>query len=86
MENKDTISLLKECSAGIRMAVSSIDDVLDKVSNEKLKNSLIDFKDKHTKLGNEIHGLLLSYNEPLTLAVNLAITLSTSSEVISSLS
>lgn len=63
MNTNDTIELLKECDSGAKMAVSSIDDVLDRVSNEKFKNSLIEFKDTHTKLGNEIHGLLSSYNK-----------------------
>ncbi len=31
MANSDTVKLLKECDAGSKMAVSSIDDVLDKV-------------------------------------------------------
>ncbi|KXL53895.1 hypothetical protein CLNEO_11210 [Anaerotignum neopropionicum] len=63
MNSNDTIELLKECNSGSKMAVSSIDEVLDKVSDEKLKNMLIDFKDKHTKLGNEMHELLSRYNE-----------------------
>ena len=29
MENRDTISLLKECDSGTKMAVTSIDEVLD---------------------------------------------------------
>ncbi len=63
MDTSDTIDLLKECDSGTKMAVSSIDDIIDKVSNENFKNALIDFKDKHTKLGNEIHDLLSRYNE-----------------------
>jgi len=63
MNLNDTIKLLKECDSGSKMAVSSIDDVLDKVSDEKFKNMLIDFKDKHRKLGNEMHELLSRYNE-----------------------
>lgn len=53
--NEDTIKLLKECDAGSKMAVTSIDDVLDDVQDEKLKKLLIESKDHHTKLGNEIH-------------------------------
>ena len=63
MDSKDTIELLKECDSGTKMAVSSIDDVLDKVQDEKFKQLLIEFKDTHTKLGNEIHGILTSNNE-----------------------
>ena len=31
MVNNDTIELLKECNAGIKMGISSIDEVLDYV-------------------------------------------------------
>jgi hypothetical protein len=54
-DNSDTINLLKECDAGSKMAVTSIDDVLDDVQDKKMKKLLIESKDHHTKLGNEIH-------------------------------
>ena len=53
--NDDTIKLLKECDAGSKMAVTSIDDVLEDVQDEKLKKLLIESKEHHTKIGNEIH-------------------------------
>ena len=56
--NEDTIKLLKECDAGSKMAVTSIDEVLDDIHDEKLKKILIESKDHHTKLGNEIHAQL----------------------------
>ena len=37
MYNQDTINLLKECNAGIKMGVNAIDQVLDKVKDEKFK-------------------------------------------------
>ena len=40
--NDDTINLLKECDAGSKMAVTSIDDVLDDVNDEKLEKILIE--------------------------------------------
>lgn len=58
MENGDTIELLKECNAGIKMGVNSIDEVLDKVSDEKLRNILIESKEEHQALGSETHKLL----------------------------
>ena len=61
MEDLDTIKLLKECDAGSKMAVSSLDDVMDKVENENLKKLLNETKDHHSKLGNEIHSLLMEY-------------------------
>lgn len=63
METNDTLELLKECDAGTKMAVSSIDELLGDVKDTKLKNILIECKDKHTKLGNEIHNLLIKHNE-----------------------
>ena len=62
MENKDTIHLLKECDAGTKMGVTSIDDVLDVVKDEKLRELLIESKDHHSKLGNDLHSLLIEYD------------------------
>ena len=61
MEDRDTIKLLKECDAGSKMAVTSLDDVLEKVENENLKKLLVETKGHHEKLGNDIHSLLVKY-------------------------
>lgn len=61
MENRDSIKLLKECDAGSKMAVTSLEDVLDKVENENLKKLLHETKEHHEQLGNEIHALLMEY-------------------------
>lgn len=58
MEMTDTVKLLKECDAGSKMAVTSIDEVLDKVQDCNLKKYLQESKKEHEKLGNEIHELL----------------------------
>ena len=62
MDHKDTIHLLKECDAGSKMAVTSLDDVMESVQDEKLKELLKKSKDHHTKLGNEIHSMLIQYH------------------------
>lgn len=62
MENKDTIHLLKECDAGSKMAVTSLDEVMESVRDEKLKELLKKSKDHHEKLGNEIHSMLIQYH------------------------
>lgn len=62
MENKDTIHLLKECDAGSKMAVTSLDEVMESVQDQKLKELLKKSKDHHEKLGNEIHTLLIEYH------------------------
>ncbi len=62
MENNDTVCLLKECDAGTKMAVASINDVIDKVSSPDMRELLAESRDHHEKLGNEIHSLLLEHN------------------------
>ena len=58
MEINDTIHLLKECDAGAKMAVSSIDEVLDKVSSRDMRNILNKSREHHETLGDEIHSRL----------------------------
>ena len=58
MEYTDTVKLLKECDAGTKMAVSSIDEVLESVSDSKMKSLLQESKNHHEKLENEICELL----------------------------
>ena len=60
---QDTIKLLRECDAGVKMGVASIDDVLDYVRSEKLKNRLSKCKEEHEKLRGEIENLLDDYHD-----------------------
>lgn len=62
MENQDSIHLLKECNAGSKMAVTSLDEIMDSVKDENLKKLLKKSKDHHEKLGNEIHSTLMEYH------------------------
>ena len=63
MIEQDTIKLLRECDAGVKMGVKSIDDVLDSVKEEKLKQCLTKCKDDHIKLDSELHLLLTRYDD-----------------------
>lgn len=63
MIKQDTIKLLKECDAGIKMGVASINEVLDYVSDEELKKLLKDCKNEHDKLKHEIQRLLDDYHD-----------------------
>lgn len=54
MIEQDTIRLLRECDAGVKMGISSIDDVLDYVKSDRLKQYLKDCKIAHQKLETEI--------------------------------
>lgn len=51
--NDDTIKLLRECNAGIKMGISSLDDVLDHVTDEKLRSLLLQSHETHCKLGSQ---------------------------------
>ncbi len=72
MGNDDTIKLLKECDAGSKMAVSSLDDVLDHVESQEMLNLLKETKKHHEKLGNDLHEMLNEHHadekEPSTIA------------------
>ena len=59
----DTIKLLRECDAGIKMGVTSIGDVLDRVHNDTFKKQLADCQSEHEKLDKEIQELLNQYHD-----------------------
>ena len=61
MVNPDTIKLLRECDAGTKMAVNSIDEILEKVDDEKLKHLLQESKQHHKQLELDIHKQLDTY-------------------------
>ncbi len=58
MIEKDTIKLLRECDAGVRMGVSSIDDVLEYTDDDSLKQYLSECKKDHKQLEKEIRAEL----------------------------
>ena len=63
MIESDTIKLLRECDSGIKMGISSIDDVLPYTSDEKLKRILTQAKKQHEELKEEILKLLDKYHD-----------------------
>jgi len=63
MIEQDTIKLLRECDAGVKMGVTSIDDVWKHVRSEQFKQKLNACKDEHQKLGIEIRELLDRYKD-----------------------
>ena len=63
MIEQDTIKLLRECDAGIKMGVSSIEDVVQYVSDKDFQNLLSESKDQHIKLKDEIQDLLDDYSD-----------------------
>ena len=63
MIESDTIKLLRECDAGIEMGVSSITDVLPRVSSDGLRQLLTECQKEHEELGREIDVTLQSYHD-----------------------
>ena len=53
MIEQDTVKLLRECDAGLRMGMSSIDQVLDKVRSQPMKASLENSRRAHDRLESE---------------------------------
>ncbi len=63
MVNNDTIELLRECNVGIKMGVTTIQEVIDNVENDEFKHLLHDSMEEHKRLGSETHEMLNEYNE-----------------------
>ncbi len=63
MVQQDTIKLLRECDAGVKMGVASIDDVADRVKGEAFSRKLTACKTEHCKLQSEIDTLLNQYHD-----------------------
>lgn len=59
----DTVKLLRECDAGVKMGISSIDDVLEHVTDEGLRKILLDSKQEHMKLEAETQEQLNAYSD-----------------------
>lgn len=58
MIEQDTVKLLRECDAGIRMGTESIDDVVEFVHAPGMRDLLNTCRYEHTKLGTEIQSQL----------------------------
>ena len=54
MIEQDTIKLLRECDAGIRMGTESIDEVVGSVRTPQMRDLLNTCRYEHAKLGTEI--------------------------------
>ncbi len=56
----DTVKLLRECNAGIKMGEDAIKQVMPHVKNGEMRHTLEVCKNTHASLGDETHSLLLS--------------------------
>ncbi len=63
MIEQDTIKLLRECDAGIKMGISSIEEVLDRVEHKQMRECLNECKRQHDKLKEEIQSRLDSFED-----------------------
>ncbi len=63
MIEQDTIKLLRECDAGIKMGVSSIEDVLPYVDSAELEGLLSECKDEHEKLDRTLQAALDRFHD-----------------------
>ncbi|MBQ6863353.1 MAG: hypothetical protein IJO14_03845 [Clostridia bacterium] len=54
MIEQDTIRLLRECDAGIKMGISSINDVLKHIKSDRMRQLLVSSREKHEHLKHEV--------------------------------
>lgn len=63
MVTHDTIELLKECDAGVKMGIHAIDEVKDRIEDHKLKALLDNSRKEHVELEMEIGEMLREHGE-----------------------
>ena len=63
MIEQDTIKLLRECDAGVKMGISSIDDVMEHVKKEDFRKKLKKCREEHEGLQDKILQELEKYQD-----------------------
>ena len=63
MIEQDTVRLLRECDAGLRMGIDSIEEVLEYIEDNGFKQRLEKCRSEHVKLENDIEVLLDKYHD-----------------------
>jgi len=61
--SQDTVELLKECDAGCKMAVESMEQISKYVTDEQLKTLITKYNGEHIKMEEDIHRLLNNLGE-----------------------
>ena len=76
MYNEDTLYLLKECDAGVKMSTESLDDVRERVKHPELRALLNTSRQQHEWVGREVETMLEkcggSQKEPKPMARKMA--------------
>ena len=63
MIEQDTVKLLRECDAGIKMGVGSIDDVMDHVTDSDFRTHLRRCRQEHETLQAEVESALERFHD-----------------------
>ena len=63
MIEQDTIRLLRECDAGVKMGIASLDDVINQVHDQNLRDCLAECRNKHEELDGEIQNQLDRFHD-----------------------
>ena len=63
MIEPDTIKLLRECDAGVKMGIYSIGDVLEYTGSQDLRRLLTDSRTDHETIETELRSLLNRYGD-----------------------
>ncbi len=59
----DTVKLLRECGAGAKMGIDSINDVVNDVKDSRFQKLLTDCRNEHERLSTEVAQLLEIHND-----------------------
>ena len=62
----DTVRLLKECDAGIRMGEDAMKKLIPRAKSRELKNALEVARDTHTALASEVREELREHNQSIS--------------------
>ncbi len=63
MNEQDTLNLLRECDAGIKMGITAIDDVISHVKNREFHDKMVGYKQEYYSLQSEIQQLLNKHKD-----------------------
>ena len=61
--NQDTVELLKECDAGCKMAIDSMEQISKYVTDDQLKTLITKYNGEHIKMEEDIHHVLNAMGE-----------------------
>lgn len=61
--SQDTVELLKECDAGCKMAIDSMEQISKYVTNDQLKTLITKYNGAHIRLEEDIHRMLNNIGE-----------------------